>query len=120
MNNVILQKLKEVAEDSEPVSKVRLAAAILYKNKIVSIGRNQYKTHPIMLRFCKNPEAIYLHAEVDAINRAKKILTVSELSKATLVVIRIKKDGSYAMAKPCEGCQDCINHHNIKKVFYTQ
>jgi tRNA(Arg) A34 adenosine deaminase TadA len=89
MNNVILQRLKEVAEDSEPVSKVRLAAAILYKNKIVSIGRNQYKTHPIMLRFCKNPEAIYLHAEVDAINRAKKILTLTlwlSLVKAVKIV----------------------------------
>lgn len=120
MIETTLQKLKEVAEDSEPVSKVRLAAAIVYKNKIVSIGRNQYKTHPIMLRFCKNPEAIFLHAEVDAINKATKILNKNELAKATLVVLRIKKDGSYGMAKPCEGCQDCINHYNIKKVFYTR
>ena len=115
----IKSKLKTIAENVDPVSRMRLAAAVLYKNRIVSIGTNQYKTHPMMKRFCKNPEAIFLHAEVDAIYKASKILTEKEFKKSKLVVVRVKRDGSYGLAKPCDGCQECIDYYNIKKVEYT-
>jgi len=115
----VLAKLLEAAEESEPVSKMRLAAAIVYKNKIVSIGTNKYKTHPIMDKFKKNDKAIFLHAEVDAINKAKKKLDENQLRKARLYVIRLLKDGSLGIACPCRGCSQCISHYGIKTVFYS-
>jgi cytidine deaminase len=115
----IQTKLRAIAQEVEPVSRMRLAAAILYKNKIVSIGTNKYKTHPVMKKFCKNPDAIFLHAEVDAIHKATKLLTLKQLEKATLVVVRVKQDGSSGLAKPCAGCQDCIDHYKLKEVVYT-
>lgn len=38
----------------------------------------------------------------------------------TLFVSRVlKRDGTYAMAKPCVGCQLQIKAHRIKTVYYT-
>jgi tRNA(Arg) A34 adenosine deaminase TadA len=120
MNLKIKNKLKELAKDVEPVSRVRLVAAVLYKNKIISIGKNQYKTHPAMIKFGKNSEAVYLHAEVDAINKASRVLNEKQFKKASLYVVRVKKDGSLGLAKPCTGCQKCIDHYNINSVEYTK
>lgn len=116
--------LKLIAEDVEPVSKARLAAMILYKGKAVSIGFNQLKSHPFAAKYSKNPDAIYLHAEVDAINKAKRKLSETELRKSTLIVVRVKTDTddntTFGIAKPCSGCAKCISDHNIKTLVYTE
>lgn len=115
--------LRIVAEDIEPVSNARLAAAILYRNRIISIGFNQMKSHPFAAEYCKNPDAIFLHAETDAIFKAKKKLTEKEMSKSTLVVVRVKSDARgnkiFGIAKPCFGCESCISDYNIKTLIYT-
>lgn len=126
MNQGIIRHIKTLrvfAEDIEPVSKQRLAAAVLYKGKIISIGFNQMKTHPFAVEYAKNDEAIYLHAETDAIYKAKKKLTEQELRKATLIIVRAKNDINsnkhFGLAKPCPGCARCIEDHKIKTVIYT-
>jgi len=115
--------LKTVAEDMAPVSNARLAAMVVYKNKIISVGVNQKKTHPFAAKYSKNPDAIYLHAETSAILAAKKKLTEIELSKSTLIVCRVKYDKQFntlfGLAKPCSGCEKCIDDHGIKTIIYT-
>jgi len=117
--------LHKVAEDiTEPVRCFRLAAAVLHKKQIIGLGVNSYKTDPFVNRFKKNPEAIYLHAEVAAIKNALKRVSVDELKRCTLVVVRVKRNDRNtkyvpAMAKPCEGCQRCISEFGLKKVIYT-
>ena len=118
-----IETLKVIAEDLEPVSNARLAAMVIHKGKIVSIGVNQHKSHPFAAEYSKNPEAIFLHAETDAIYKAKKKLTSSELRKATLIVVRVKtsgKDTVFGLSKPCEGCTKCIQDHEIGTVIYTE
>lgn len=116
--------LRVVAEDIEPVRNAQLAAMIVYKGRIISIGYNQKKTHPMAAKFGKNPDAIFLHAEVDAIVKAKKKLSDAELKKSTLIVLRVKEDNEgnkmFGIAKPCPGCSKCIEAHEIKKVIYTE
>lgn len=119
-----IETLKTIAEDVEPVSRARLAAMILYKGKMVSIGFNQSKSHPFAAKYGKHPEAIYLHAEQDAINKAKRKLTEAELRKATLIVVRVKSEHNgkttFGIAKPCPGCAQCITDHKIRTVIYTE
>lgn len=116
--------LKTIAIDVEPVSRARLAAAVVYRGRIVSVGFNQHKTHPFAAKYGKNPDAIYLHAEHDAINKAKRRLNDNELRKSTLIVVRVKaeNDGkiTFGIAKPCSGCAQCISDHNIRTVVYTE
>lgn len=119
-----INTLKTVATDLEPVSRARLAAAVIFKGKIVSIGFNQYKTHPFAAKYGRNPDAIYLHAEHDAINKAKRRLTENELKKSTLIVVRVKNENdgkiTFGIAKPCAGCAQCISDHKINTVIYTE
>jgi len=123
-NNRYFEVLADVAKDLEPVSKAKVVACIVYKKRIVAIGMSQYKTHPFQNEYKKNDHAVYLHAEVDAINKAKKRLSAAELSKSSIYICRVKKDvtrkkDTFGIAKPCSGCSKCISAHGIKNVYYT-
>lgn len=126
MNSVTknLNILRAIAEDIEPVRNAQLAAMIFYKGRIISIGYNQKKSHPMAAKFSKNPDAIFLHAEVDAVIKALKKLSEAELKRATLIVARVKTDENgklvFGMAKPCPGCSKCIAAYGIRKVIYTE
>ena len=117
--------LLSIAEDiEEPVRCYRLAAGIIYKNTLVSVGVNSYKTDPFQAKYSKNEKAIHLHAEVAAIKNALRQLSVDDIQKATLVVVRVKRKTnkepySPAMAKPCSGCRRCMVEFGIKNVYYT-
>ena len=117
--------LISVAESiEEPVRCFRLAAGIIHKNMLVSTGINSYKTDPFQARFGSTVHAIHLHAEVSAIKSALRKLSVDDLQKATLVVVRVKKEDhnkiyKATMAKPCIGCRRCIAEFGIRSVYYT-
>lgn len=107
----------------------KVAAAIVYKNKIITLEHNVDKSHTFQKRFAKNEHAIFFHAETSAIYKALKILGKAKLSKSTLVVVRLSSVKSkyrqlllhhtLATSKPCEGCSSCINHYGIKKVIHS-
>lgn len=101
----------------------RHVAAIVYKNKVVSYGMSQKKSHPFQQKYSKNEEAIYWHAETNAIFNALKTLSKEDLRKAKLYVCRVKQneDGEtiYGMSKPCSGCSECIEDHEIPITVYT-
>lgn len=125
----IISHLEKIAEAVDPVAQARLAAAIVYKNSIVSIGINKKKSHPFQSRFTRHPDAIMLHAENDAIINALRHISLDELAKSKLFVARVryksaetnldKSNLQRAMARPCAGCQRAIANFNIKKVCYT-
>jgi deoxycytidylate deaminase len=117
--NKVFSILKLMAETGDFFANASLAAAIVYKNEIVGIGINEKKTHPFQKRFAKNQHSVYLHAETSAIKQALKKISVDELKYAKMFVLRIKKDGTVAMSKPCPGCHRCIETFGIKKVYYT-
>lgn len=113
-----------VAQDiDQPVRCYRLAAGVLYKNQLVGVGVNSYKTHPFQTKYSKNPHAIHLHAEISAIKNSLNKISVDDLKKSVLVIVRMKKDNKLkwtkAMAKPCAGCMRAIADFDIKQVVYT-
>lgn len=114
-----LNTLEKVA-DAQPVTGgARIAAALVIRNDVIAVGYNQRKTHPFQDRFKKNEEAIYLHAETDCIKNALKNIDQEKLSKATLYICRIKKNGDWGLAKPCRGCMKAIATFNIQNVVYS-
>lgn len=114
-----------LARDIEPVADCRLAACLVYKNDIISVGVNRKKSHPFMLRFSRHEDAIYLHAETDAIKNALKSYDEEFLQRCRLYVLRVKKPQEYSkhyitgMAKPCSGCQRALATFNIRDCFYS-
>lgn len=119
----IIKDLYIMAQDVSPVSRARIVACLVYKNKIIAYGTNELKSHPMAARFSKHPEAIYLHAEVSAIRNALSRYDPKIIAKSTLYVARAKQtsDGDfvYGMAKPCSGCSSAISFFGIKTVYYT-
>jgi len=117
--------LEKVAIASEPVFRQRIAALLVYKGEILSIGVNKKKTHPFQKKFAKNKEAIYLHAETDCIVNALKSYDTDIISKSTMYVLRLKRPTTdskhfvYGLSKPCEGCMRAIAQFDIKHVYYT-
>jgi tRNA(Arg) A34 adenosine deaminase TadA len=93
--------------------------AICYdrKGKVLSVGRNSYtKTHPIQAHFARkvgHPAKHFLHAEVDAILKARG------KSIAKIQVVRYDKDGQPALSKPCLICQEAIKAFGIQIVEHT-
>jgi deoxycytidylate deaminase len=58
-----------------------------------------------------------VHAEVSALLPLMK--SGIDLSNATLYVHRQHKDGTLAMARPCEGCMRLIRQLKIRRIRYT-
>jgi len=87
-----------------------LVSLITKGSKILSIGYNEFGTHPIAIK----TRQISVHSEMDAINR----LGYSENDKLTLYVYRHRKTGA-GLARPCGACMELIKKSNIKKIIYT-
>ena len=121
INQRVLSLLTKLAKENEGVrGKFRLAAGLLYKGHLVATGVNSYKSHPLASKYGKNPEAIFLHAETDCIKNALKLLSLRELAKCDMYVVRIKNDGSYGNSKCCIGCARAIAEFGIRSVTYYQ
>lgn len=113
----IKNNLKSFVDDAVEAAKKstmlqRHGCVIIYKNKLVSTGINT------IVDSCN----FSIHAEVDAINKAKKTLTKSELKNSKLIVVRIGQESMnhpLKYSKPCPSCMRCIHDIGIKQIFYT-
>lgn len=118
-----LSLARSLAEESS-FRRFRLGSCIVKKGKIISVGFNLHKTHPLqrhyntLLRTDIEADAPhYIHAEMAALIKAKSLNI--DLKGAELYVYRIAADGEPSMARPCAACMKAIKVHGIKKVYYT-
>lgn len=126
MNPRIKQKLVDTAIANPGVrNRIKMAAGVVYKNRLIATGVNSYKTHPMMLQTGYRSDQIFLHAETDAIKNALKKINTVQLEKCELYVVRVKHPNKYskeyvtAMAKPCSGCEKTIATFGIQRILYT-
>lgn len=88
------------------VKKSTMIAIIFNRNKIISYGFNTRK-------FYTDGTWTY-HAEEQAIKKAGL-----RAKGAKILVVRIKKDHTYGLARPCKRCNSLINRAGIVKMEYT-
>lgn len=115
----VMSMLHEVAYDGEVIRGSKHACAIVYKKRLLSIGTNKLKTHPMMGKFSKNPKAVFLHAEIHAIVQAINRYGPDILKQSTLYVTRLTAGNKVGDSKPCSGCAACIDAFQIKHVVHT-
>lgn len=123
--NQIFDRLFQKAQRVTAINSARIVAAVVLKNSIISYGINQRKSHPFQAQYAKNSEAIYLHAEIDAIKNALRKISTDDLKKATLYICRAKRNNKtgrweYGLAKPCLGCKTAISEFGISKVEFSE
>lgn len=115
----MLKTAVQAAIDNQVKRPLPKMACVLTDGHNTVVGFNQRKSHPLQLRFNKhNPQAIYLHAEMDAIRQVIR-LQGADLSGFKMYVARVHRDGEVACAKPCKGCQSAILAFNIRSVEWT-
>lgn len=121
-----MQLAKRLAiSNDKNVNRGKLAACIVIQNELISIGQNSGKTHPIQKKFSKNTHSIFMHAEINCIVNALRVVNESDLEKATMYVHRVKRRSKTdlnwydGLAEPCIGCKQAISHYGIKKVIYS-
>ena len=88
----------------------KLSCIIVNKNKVVSVGYNQIKTHPKA-----TTRYNMLHAEINALLAAN----CAEIRGCTAYIFRECRNGHLAMARPCEGCYKALYNAGIRKIIYT-
>ena len=123
----IMKLLRRLAIDNEGVRRrFKLAAAIVNKRTIISIGLNEMRTHPLQGKFKKNNDSLFLHAEIAAIANALNHIPKEELRDSSLFVYRVKRKSSFnhrdwidGIAFPCEGCMSAIISFGLKRVIYS-
>jgi len=95
---------------------------ILDRNRIISIGMNSTKTHPLNLKYNyvnKDNKSISdivgTHSELNAVIR----LGEEDCSRLTLINTRINRNNVLDYSAPCSGCSDMIKQLNFKNVYFS-
>jgi hypothetical protein len=111
-----------MARDLDATGGSRLAASLVYKNKVISYGINMNKSHTFQANHAKNDEAIYWHAETNAVYNGLKAIgsdldpTKKELTGMSLYVVRAKHPDGESEGW---GCMSCFYKYGIKRIVYS-
>lgn len=84
------------------------------KGKSIVYGVNGEKSSPKYKRYFrdKGSPAYCCHAEMLAIDKA------NATNRDVLYVARFRKDGTFAISKPCSWCMMHIKRAGIRKIWY--
>lgn len=110
----IVRKLAKLCTSNPVELRCRHVAALVDKNKIISLGMNQAKSSPGFHKLSSSQKKQYIHAEYSCLKGAGE-----DCSRNTLYVVRVNRKGDYADSKPCEYCQKEIDKANVGRVVYT-
>lgn len=106
--------------------KIKIGCVAIYKNKVISIGYNSIKTHPLQKKYNKyrkfsdggNVINHTLHAEVHCLNQIMD--SEINMGKVSLFIFRISSNiCSVGMCRPCQACMRLIKNMGIKNIYYT-
>lgn len=109
----IVRKLALLCKSNPVPLRCRHVAALVDKNKIISLGMNKAQSSPGFYKLSNNQKKQYIHAEYDCLNN------VLDCSRLTMYVVRVDNNGRLAQSKPCPICQRAINTAGIKRVVYS-
>ena len=87
----------------------KIGCVIVKHNKVLGMGYNKLKTHPMAPHEYK-----YTHAEFMAAYKAN-----NDIKGATVYVFRQQKSGQMACAKPCKSCWNYLLALGVKEVVYS-
>lgn len=105
---------KAIEISKESPHRIKMGAAIFKGKRLISLGYN----HPMKAAKHLHPQYQRwkgsIHAEVDAILKAK-----TDLTRCSIMVVRVNRFGIFRTAKPCEQCLSYLQAVGIKKIYYT-
>ena len=100
---------------SKSRSKKKHGAIVVKSGRVLGTGFNKDKNHPLAISEEHIKTHASRHAEIEAIRDANW-----NVKGATLYVARVNNFGYDRDSKPCAGCSEIIEQHEIKRVIYTE
>lgn len=91
-------------------SKHAMGAVLVRKNRVVSVGSNQNKTHTR-----SNTPYKHIHCEFSAILNSK----LDDFSDCSIYITRVTPGGKLGLSYPCAHCLKMLKSLDIKTVYYT-
>lgn len=106
-------------------SKTHVGCVAVYQGKVIGIGCNCNKTHPMQKYYDKyrdlnehGLEPLHkLHAEINCISQIKHLDI--NFPKVRLYIYRIRKNQPFGIARPCHSCMAAIRDMGIRHIYYT-
>lgn len=128
MNLKLADKSKELAAAMFDInSNIRCQhfTFVYFKGRIVTIGKNSEKTHPINLmnfnRAKVEKERLNIKgtcSELDAFIKLRNTTNIP-FDKVEIYNLRVNRNGAFDMAHCCNFCVSLIQYMNPKKFYYT-
>lgn len=119
----VFQFAKNMSEMSD-FDRQKLGCVVTYKKRIIGMGFNTNKTHPMQkeynkLRFESDRTPHCMHAEMHALIPLRNLDV--DWSKVSVFIYRMSRDGKTksAYARPCKGCMAYMKKLGIKHIYYT-
>ena len=103
-----------IEEAMQSEHKTRHGSVVYKQGKIIQSGRNQYCAMQRLKHFKTNP-IWSIHAEMNVIAGLPKGITKG----ATIVIVKVNRDGRLSNSKPCSICTALIRRSGINKIIYT-
>ncbi len=101
------------------------ATFAIWGNKLIAIGINKNKTHPLNLKNRKKnssgmdySDSKFSCSELVCLNMVRRKTDIA-FNKITLLNFRQNREGKLAMAKCCKGCESLVSFLGVRKVYYT-
>jgi len=94
---------------------------IIKGNRILSVGVNSERSHPIAKKLKQSKDSDSQCAELNACLKLglSHRDELPDFSGLTIIAVRVLKCGKLGMSKPCIGCQKLIRQCGFKRVYYT-
>ena len=115
LSKKVLSRIDRVVDVVLPLCEYKQKhISIIFNNKgqYVCAGFNKLKTHPNSPHKYKT-----IHAEYDAVLHYPGPLYT--LSSCFIVNVRVMKDGSYGLSKPCRSCQSFLEKVGVGSIYYS-
>lgn len=116
--DLALQKLEERYDEmlSEPALSSFHCALIYSGGALLSIGFNRAKVNSFVTTFAHHDFVQSVHAECDAILRARKKI---DLRDSRMYVVKLGRNRDVGNSKPCLMCEKALAMYGVKRVYYT-
>jgi deoxycytidylate deaminase len=93
----------------------KIGAVITRKRRVISVGTNKNKLHAKQINPHTDIIGSNIHAELDAIIKAPYFL----LEGSNIYVVRLFKNNSMGLARPCKSCINILKQYRIKYMIYS-
>ena len=108
---MLLLALKTAKTSDE---RFKVGAVAVSGGRVIGVACNKGRNHPTVL------EDADIKSQAGICAERRLLAILGEKAKGAIIyVARARKDGSFALSKPCERCKKALNDANVKKVVYS-